>query len=82
MSMRKNISWPKERIDLALKIAAKKKISFSGLLDLSFDLFLKNEGYIEEKKEDEIFEVVREMLADGVTAEEINARLLGRREVA
>lgn len=84
MSIRTNISIDENIDSIAKKFAKTKKLKFSNLIEVALEHFLKAEGYIAENKEVELFDIVREMLADGRTAEEIEVHLrqLGRKEVA
>lgn len=84
MSVRINISLSEKAESLGKQYAAKNKLKFSNLLELALQNFLQAEGYIAENKEVELFDMIREILASGHTAEEINNHLLslGRKDVA
>ena len=75
-----------EEIERAIKKVACMKDggNVSRLINRVLDAFLKSEGCLPDNEETELFDAIREILADGHTAEEINEHLmkLGRKGAA
>ena len=87
VTMRLTLSVDEKTVFAVKDFSGKRKRPISSVFELGAQMFLKAEGAWPERfedKETELFDMIREILASGHTAEEINKHLLslGRKDVA